>query len=462
MRLMSILKTSVALISLLIGSFAAAAGSYLHEGPLLLQNITIIDGKGHAPYPSRDVLIVDGRIQKISSTGMIGDLPENTRTVDGEGLTALPGLMDLHVHIGDPSFDMTRFEGPDPEGIQRTLNAHVYAGVTTVLDMGNSHDRIVALRDAVDAGEIIGPNIVPTGQTVGRLEKVRGTGNMTSDEVKGEIKEILDTRENAGIELVKLYGGVTPWGARHVSTAAHERGMRTVADFWCTNLSRTVFETARLSGYAHGGCRKLTQTEAEWMAENDKFAILTLAAFDIMGGYRAYADYNGPKAYGKTPLIVGPMGKDTVAAYYKTFTQMREVFHEGHDSFFQSQLFGDLSHLLPDNQYNAKLLHDAGVIIGTGTDANFPPGTFPGDATHHELRLHAEAGIAPVDVIKMATWYSAQIVERGHDLGSIERGKIADILIVSGDIANDITNSRNIEYVIKGGKLVDRKSLEAK
>jgi len=364
------------------------------------------------------------------------------------------------VHVGNVSFKPGKFEDHDVKGVQRTLNAYLYAGVTTVQDLGNSHEHIIGLRDAINRGDQVGPRIFSTGATINWLKTVTDILSLTSAETQLEIKELLDEREAAGIETIKLYGGLSNWSARHIMTAARKRNMQGIADFWCTNLSRTTFEVTLIDGYAHGGCRVITEEEARWMQNNDKFAILTLDLFDVMGGHRAYKDFK-THTFLKDPLIVDPLGKNILNDYYATFTQVREKFEDGEDSLYATQLFGDLKHLLPDNLKNAKTLHDAGVLMGLGTDSSFPPGNWPGESMHYEMLLHVQAGIEPVEVIKMATYNGARILRREHEFGSIEKGKVADILIVRGDPSTDISDTRNVEYVIKGGKLLDRKKLTA-
>ena len=439
----------------------AAEPRYLHEGSILIRNASIIDGLGHRPVRQRDILIDDGRIAQIAATGRIAALPAGTHVIDAKHMTVLPGLMDLHVHFMNYSFDLDEYGEPwIDSNTQKTLNAYLYAGVTTVLNLGDNTENVVRVRDQVAAGERMGPRIVAVGSTVQRLHSVKSASNMPSDEVQEEISSLLDERQQAGIELVKIYTGVTPWGARHLVKQAHERDMRVIADFWCTNLSRTVFETTGLDAYAHGACRELTQEEAEWIADNDKFVIMTLAAFDILGGHLANSDYEGDRSYFRNDLIAGPWGKQMTDDYYDTFSGLREYFYDGEDSFYQRHLFGDMTNLLPDGQRTVKKLFDVGALIALGTDANFPPGTFPGDSMHHELLLHVEAGIDPVDVIKLATSNAARILKL-EDIGSIERGKVADLLIVQGDPSTNISDTRNVANVIKGGNLIDRNSLRA-
>lgn len=439
------------------GAWAQSA-DYSHEGPILIRNVAVIDGLGHHPQPMRDVLIADGRIARMSVTGMIGDLLPDTHVIDGERMTVLPGLIDLHVHLGNISFSRDQSQRRNPEGVQKSLNAHLYAGVTTVLDLGNDHDYIVGLRDAVASGERMGPRIVATGRNIGYLETASGAFSLISPETQAEIKERLDKKEAAGISTIKLYVGMSNWGARHVMNEAKKRGMVGIADFWCTNLSRTTFEVTQIDGYAHGGCRASTQEEGEWMAANDKFAILTLSIFDIMGGHRPYEDYK-TKAFLKDPLVVDALGKDTINDYYAAFPTIRQMTYDSETAFYQVQLFGDMKNLLAYNQQNAMTFYEAGVLMGMGTDAPSPAANWPGEAMHRELELHVEAGIPPVQAIKMATHNGARILRQDHAFGSIETGKIADLIIVRGDPSTNISDTRNVEYVIKGGKLVDRQAL---
>ncbi len=440
-------------------SQATEANAFLHEGPVLLSNISVIDGLGHPAVPMRDVLIEDGRIARVAVTGMIEDLPEDIRRIDGDGLTLMPGLIDAHVHIGNVGFKPGELERKDLAGMDRSLRAHLYAGVTSVLELGGDMEKSIQLRNEIAAGSRLGPTIYTVGAIIQALETPKSAFELPNAETRNEIKTLLDAREARGIEIIKLYVGITPWEARHIMVEAKKRNMRGIADFWCTNLSRTVFEVSLIDSYAHGGCRKLTREEAEWMRDNGKFAIVTLSVFETMGGQRAFADYP-ERGFAKNPLIVDVLGKETIEEYYDAFLLLRESFEEGEDSLYNSQHFPNLPQLLPDNMHNAKILHEEGVTMGMGTDAAFPPGTWPGEAMHRELELHVQAGIPPVDAIMMATLNNAIILRRDHEVGSVEKGKIADLLIVEGDPSANISDTRNIVYVIKGGSLINRTKLK--
>ena len=425
--------------------------------PLLLRNIAVIDGLGNAAVNSRDVLVVDGRIAAILATGDLAIASEDIRVIDGTGLTVMPGLIDLHVHLGTYSFDETYGQW-QYEGVQRTLNAHLFAGVTTVLDLGNDNPEIFALRDQLDRGERLGPTVIPVGASIDRITSIDDVFALTSPSAKSEIERLLDERQDRGLELVKIYAGMSNWSARHFSDAAHDRGMRVIADFWCANLHRTTFEITQVDAFVHGACRKLTQDEIEYIVENDKFVTMTLTIFDLMGGYRVAEDLE-TKGFAENPMIVGPHGSKFAEDYYRTFDATRQAFFEGENALYTLQLFPDLAPLLRDNQANVLALYQAGALIGLGTDANFPPGNFPGDALHHEMLLHVEAGIPPIDVIQMATFNAARILKKEDEFGSVAPGLVADLLVVRGDPSTDISVTREIAYVIKAGQIIDRTSL---
>ena len=95
-------KTVTVLVAFLIltTTNSGAAEKYSHTGPIFIQNVTVIDGRGTSPLLYRDVLVQNGKIELITVTGMDGTLPDGTKIIDGTGLTVMPGLMDLHVHLG--------------------------------------------------------------------------------------------------------------------------------------------------------------------------------------------------------------------------------------------------------------------------------------------------------------------------------------------------------------------------
>jgi dihydroorotase-like cyclic amidohydrolase len=255
-RLHLIAYSVLFLVSFTFNSSAQDMKPWLHEGPILLKNITIIDGLGLDPKPMRDVLVQDGKIARITVTTMMPTLPEGTRVIDGHGLSVLPGLMDTHTHLmnldytkgvvtGDEFAEMDgldisnnafNYAIPDDdeegrEGVQRYLNADLYAGVTTVFDVGSDMKMAVSFRDELASGKRMGPTIHTVGDTVTAMKTTQtAVDDLHAPLALAEIREIFDTREALGIKHIKIYAGVTAWEARHLMNEANARGFKIIAE----------------------------------------------------------------------------------------------------------------------------------------------------------------------------------------------------------------------------------------
>ncbi len=424
----------------------------------MVQNIRVIDGLGNQPLNNRDVVIESGEITRISKSGAHLPPASVVEVIDGHGLTMLPGLIDLHVHLGKTEFPIPAEKSvPAVEDLGQAMRALLYAGVTTVMDLGNSHEVILQARDAQGAGKMPGPRIVATGAMFDRLHTIQSVFELPT-KGQAEIEQRLDRYQNDGIEVIKLYAGMSNWSARHLMREAHSRGMRGIADFWCGNLSRDLFAVTEVDAFAHGACHRLEESDANWILENDKFAIMTLTIFDAMGGHRQFPDYKS-RSFLMNPLIVDVIGQSVLEQYYKNFQQIRDAFYDTPESLYQSQYFPELKPLLGYNLENLKMLHSKGVLLGMGTDGNSPPGNFFGDSLHREMELHVEAGLTPLETIQIATYNGAKILKLEDQIGSIQIGKKADLLIVEGNPTQNISHTRRIVHVIQQGKLVDRAAL---
>lgn len=428
---------------------------------LLLRDIRVIDGLGNEALDGRDVLIVEGTIRRVVKTGndLGTSVGEETQVIEASRLTVLPGLIDLHTHLGRTTFPLPAEDVGSAAlaDLHEGMRALLYAGITTTMDLGNDHEMIVRARDLQRSGKLSGPRIIATGENIERLRTLSNVFELPSVG-QAEIEARLDRHQADGIEIVKLYAGLSNWSARHVMREAHRRGMRGIADFWCSNLSKDVFEVVEVDAFAHGACTRLERSEAQWMYENNKFAMMTLTIFEAMGGHRQLPDYE-IKGFLGNPLITDVIGRSVVENYYQTFHAVRDAFYDAPDSLYKGLHFPQLSGLLEINFANLRLLHESGVLLGMGTDGNFPAGNFFGDSLHREMELHVAAGLSPIETIKIATHNGAKILGLDDQIGAIQEGMRADLLVVEGDPAINISDTRNITFVIQDGTLVDREAL---
>ncbi len=343
----------------------------------------------------------------------------------------------------------------------------MYAGVTTVLDLGVDHDYVLAKREQISSGELMGPRFFTTGVPWSQAPSGWDSGNTGADafsistkvadfaELPAQMQEYADD----DIEVIKLYSGISAMAAQEVIKEAHKYDILAVADLWGLNMNRTWMEVTGLDGWAHTGAfGDVSREDLQWMADNNRVQISTITVGEKMAGARV-KDEDGQRLMLNEPLIVDIWGEDAVEEFYRVYPKIRESYYEGPDSFYQQSNFGDLSTFRDTALRNIKTAHEVGVLIGCGTDDIYAS-LWPGESTHREMALLVMAGISPIDAIKMCTSNSAKILRRDEAFGSLQEGYSADILIVEGNPAENISDSRHVRRVFSQGRQVDRDSLK--
>jgi len=465
---MGIFRFYVALFSaasclLAFGHAAWSQAKYAHTGPAIITNVSVIDGLGNQPVRGQDVLIENGKIAAIGLAGSV-EAPAGALKIDGTGMSAMPGLIDMHIHTlggwangtvpGDeflPKYD-------DEGKIRRTLLANLYAGVTTVLDMGASHRWIVSMRDRVNKDEILGPRMFVVGAPI--TQKPSGWGGIDPNIIGDydDIPEYLDAYQGDGIKIIKLYRGISVQVARRVIAGAHKRGMKTVADLWSMNLDAIWMKMTDLDGWAHlGGPHVLPKAVFDMMKQDGRFIVTTAVLGETLAGTRITEDKD--KSFLRNPLVVDIFGRAEIEKYYANTAAGREYFYDGKDSFYQSQGFGEMTRYRRNFLANMKQAYDAGVLLAGGTDAPYL-GLFWGEGMHRELELLVEAGIPPIEAIKICTHNGATVLGVADTIGSLKVGMEADIVLVKGDPSKNIADTRDISHVFKQGKLIDRAAIK--
>lgn len=451
---------------------------YAHTGPAFIADVRVIDGLGHPPLEHQDILISDGRIAAIRPHGSL-DAPEGTLRVDGRGLTALPGLIDMHIHLkggwtgGNVLPEKYSAGRSDPE-LQQTLSAFLYSGVTTVLDVGNPTVWAASQRDRIERGELFGPRFFTTGmpfsqdpsgwdgavraETVGEPDPAELSTKVTTPD-PAELGKLLDAYVENDIEIIKLYSGMSALGATFLLREARKRGVVAVADLWQLNMDADWMRMTGLDGWAHSTPFEVSVESNAWMAANDRFVIATANVGEKLSGLRVKDD-GDEQSFFENPLVVDIWGEEVVKDFYTSYPDVRENLYEGPDSFYQVYNFGELSGFRDAFLANIKAAHEAGVVVAGGTDAPAYPSLWSGETMHRELELFVMADIAPVEAIQMCTYNAARILRRDTELGSLQEGLSADILIVEGNPSLDISDTRNVRHVFLRGKEVDRESLK--
>ena len=472
-------RTCVAVVLTLMSAYSTAneEDGYLSKGNILVRDVTIIDGLGNPQKAHQDILIEDGKIADISDTGEI-TASSSARVIDGEGLTAIPGLIDMHYHLkpGWTGGVVMQDEYPikfEHKELQQSLAALLYSGVTTAFDMGARHSWIVAQRDEINSGEYIGPRYhvagvpisqTPTGwdgavraETVGEPPLDALATKVTSQD-PDDLNKLLDMYSDNGISIIKLYAGMSALSSSFLLKEADKRGIRAVADLWQLNMSGDYMRASGLHGWAHASPYPMDKASLEWMAANDKFVVATANVGEKMSGLRVKED-GDKQSFFENPLIMDIWGRQVVEDFYASYPEVRENMYEGPHSFYQVFNFGDLSTFRDVFLTNIKNAHDAGVLVACGTDSPAYPSLWSGETMHREMELMVMAGISPIDTIQLCTYNGARILQDEDEYGSLQEGLVADIVLVEGKPWEDISDTRNIRHVLVRGGLLDREKL---
>ena len=474
-----ILTGLLGLMFVAIGTVACAQDGpgYSHTGDSLISGVRLIDGLGNAPVENQDILIVNGNIAAIGPAGSI-DAPADAMKIDGAGMTAMPGLIDMHIHLqggwtGGNAMPEKYPKSKSDADVQQTLSAFLYSGVTTVLDVGNPTVWAATQRDRIKAGELMGPRFHTTGIPVsqapsgwdganaaeGKSDPTETSHKVTSPD-PADLNEILDKFADNDIKIIKLYSGMSALGATFLLREAKKRDIRAVADLWQLNMDVDWMRMTGLDGWAHSSPFDVSDSANEWMAANDRFVIATANVGEKMSGLRVLEDTE--QSFFDNPLIMDIWGKEVVEDFYASYPQVRHDLYEGPESFYQVYNFGDLTGFRDAFLTNIKNAWDAGVLVAGGTDAPAYPSLWSGETMHRELELFVMAGLSPVDAIKGCTYNAAKILRDEDEYGSIQEGLSADILIVEGNPVENISDSRNVRHVFLQGKQINRQSLTRK
>ena len=473
------LSTFLLLCLFSTGCWSQSDSQYLSEGPVFIDNVTVIDGLGNPPVAGQDILIANGKIVAITATGQ-SDAPTEATVISGEGLTAYPGLIDLHYHIkgGWSGGNAMAEKYPSSElltdtAVQQSLAALLYAGVTAALDMGGTHSYVVDQRNRIDSGELFGPRYYITGVPFSMTPSgwdgaVRGetVGEPTADALSTKVDTqdpealgaILDRYAADDIRIIKLYSGISALGATFLLKEAKKRDITAVADLWQLNFSADWMRMTGLDGWAHASPYKASEDGLKWMAENDRFVVATLTVGEKMSGLRVKDD-GDKQSFFNNPLVMDIWGREVVEDFYASYPDVRENLYEGPNSFYQVFNFGDLSKFRDGFLDNTKRAHDAGVLVGCGTDAPAYPSLWTGETMHREMELLVMAGLTPIEAIKSCTYNGAKILKEDEQFGSIQEGRAGDLVLVSGKPWENISDTREIVHVIYRGGVLDRQAL---
>jgi imidazolonepropionase-like amidohydrolase len=402
-----------------------------NTGTVILEGATLIDGTGALPKPNTTIIINGDKIVFVSNnTANIFDLnfSATKNIINLTGKYIIPGLFDMHAHVANVRKDS--YNQTESENMLRMLLTY---GVTTIRNPGGPTGQSVALRENVSDGKIAGPQIFTAGQLL-NTPQIPVPFVERQVQTEQEVRQEVRNQAAAGVDYIKLYVGLSPELVKAATHEAHSKGIKVIGHLYMT--SWTDAANLGIDALAHGvPVSPFLLSEAD----QQKFSNAGDRPFNHFF-WLDLVDLNGPEINEMTMALVNnDVPVDPTLNVYEAI-----IKEEPQNQYLWSKVL-----------QLTKRLYDNGVTILSGTDIpNFD--LVPGVSLHHELELLVEAGIPPLEVIKIATRNGAQALGIESDVGTIVPGKQADMIILSDNPVDSITNTMKIEGVINNGHLTKR------
>ena len=412
---------------------------------IIIEGGTLIDGTGAPAVSGTRILIEDGRIQEIVQQGEL-NIPAGARVIDAAGKYIIPGLIDSHVHYDMP-------------WLHRLYLAN---GVTTVRDLGSSIERTLTLRQEISVGDILAPRMFVSGMPI-NPGSVRAM-NLSSS------KEMAEKLVEAGVDGIKVTGYTTE-ELREIVEVAHANGLivyghtgpkrgnrgpgaRLAIEAGLDGIEHALgiledamdqavpvpadydpFDSSHIFRYWYGRMHTVVNSTTvgelvQLMVEEDVYFAPTLNNF-----MRNFVQRNTPEVESDPNLKYIP--EDEPDRFGRFTEEDRQEWRKTME-------------LMKEATYK---FHEAGGLLINGTDS--PGAALPGWSLHQEMELFVEAGLTPMEALLTTTLNNAKVLGKEGELGTIEAGKYADLVILDADPLQDITNTQEIHLVIKDGLVLD-------
>jgi imidazolonepropionase-like amidohydrolase len=460
----------LAFMMLVFEAGAALIGAAAALPQLVLTHVSVIDSTANAVRPDQSVVIVNGHIAAIGPSARI-KLPKDARIVDGQGKFLVPGLWDMHVHIAGLN--------ADPAWSKQVLLPLLLAnGVTGVRDMGGDLDTLLAWKREIEAGTLVGPHIVACGPFL------VGSGSKTAEQYPianvEEARAAVRDLKRRGAEFIKIisvpskevffaiadeakkqnipFAGHLPFqvSAQEASNA----GMRSIEHLLYSAFSlsfsskeddlRVRLIAAEDEGdsvaweqIAHESDATYDKEKAaqlfQTLKRNGTWVTPTLASLDITAHPEDWSADDPQLAF--APPSLGKQWRDSLQD-----TSMKErAAWLARQAANDWRLTGEL--------------HHAGIPLLVGSDS-LDAFVIPGESLHRELGELVRAGLTPAEALSAATRGAATFLGREHDLGTVETGKIADLVLLDGSPLENIANTQRVNAVVRAGVYLDRGELD--
>ena len=423
------------------------AGSVCGEVKVF-ENFTLVDGTGRPPVARQAMIVDDGRIRWVGPAAQL-KVPAGAERIDLSGKFMMPGIINLHGHIGN-TIDLTQdAKFFTRENIEKNLKTYAMFGVTSVVSMGTDQDLIFKIRDEQRAGRPRMTRVYTVGQGFvykGSYGGLAGVNQQVStpEEVEAELDKLAAEK----VDLVKF------WMDDHLGTfkvkmpysigkaiidGAHRRNFRATAHVFYLADAKQLADYG-VNAFAHS---VRDQPVDQALIDSMKKHGIWLQAATLSREASMFV-YASQPPFAAMPFFTRSVSEKVVSTLKSPQYQK---------SIRDDPEFARYRPIFEMAKKNLKTLADAGVRYGFGTDTG-PPGRFPGYFEQWEMQLMVEAGLTPMQVIQAATKSAAEFLE-AKDLGTLEASKWADLIVLDKNPVENIKNTETIQAVYIAGNRVN-------
>ena len=445
---------------------------------IALMHVNVIDGTGAPPLTDVTVIIAGYRIAQIGKTSVVS-MPSRARIVDGRGKFLIPGLWDMHAHPDDPELWPVN---PPPKDKESLLALLIANGVTGIRDMGGDLKLLQDWRKRVGAGTMIGPHIKACGPLLdGPKPMWPGSKAISTDE---QARQAVRDLKTARADFVKVYSllpreayfaiadeskklgipfaghvpdSVTPGEASDAGQASEEHLLQIIESCSDRDAVKKKLDELREAGASP---IELRQVSIETM----------LATYDEKKAEALFAKFVKNNTWVTPTVIVWENNasfEEDSAKYAERMKYLPRYIREYWDPKNNAHLKNRSAERLAAEKKLVKkylevigTMKRAGVKLMTGSDFGANPLLFPGWGVHDEMALLVKAGLTPMEAIQAATRNPATFLELDKSVGTIEQGKLADLVLLDANPLEDIKNTLKIAGVFFQGKYQDRRALD--
>ncbi len=412
----------------------------------------LIDGAGGPPISNSVVIVAGTRIRAIGNRANM-PIPAGVEKIDGAGKFLVPGIIDLHVHLGTRAGAEYKNADYTRQRLEENLNTFLCFGVTSVRSMGTDRQAAFDVRKAERDGQLATARLFTAGRGFtapsGHPSQEVGDVVIQTDSPE-EARRQVDTLAAQQVDAIKIWvddlGGKAPKIKPAVIDAILDQARK--YNIPVTAHIYSLADTEHLVQAGAAGFLHMIQD-----TENiDPVFIARLRDLRIVFAPTLVRQELG-WLYAEHPaLLDNPDVARTVDA--SSILAARQAARSSHVTPAERQDFERAMR-------NTKKLAAGGVLIGLGSDGGSEL-DFPGLMTHREIELLVTAGLSPMDAIVAATRNGALALRKGDELGTVEPGRLADLVLVSANPLEDVRNLRKIDRLMLNGEWVDRVALKVK